>query len=126
MSESPKSIEEKLTHIIDAWTAHAPNATFAKMTLEKFIEAVKPSLDKRKQIKDLDEEIAAAINDRDTFDVKSLATAEKVVKAVVGDVDFGDDSILYEAMGYVRSSERQSGLTRKKSAAAKKAGEAGK
>ena len=37
-----------------------------------------------------------------------------MVNGVKGDPDFGEDSDLYEAMGYVRKSERKSGLTRKK------------
>jgi hypothetical protein len=40
-----------------------------------------------------------------------------VVNSVVGDVDFGPDSSLPEAMGYVRESERKTGLTRKKKTA---------
>ena len=39
-----------------------------------------------------------------------------VVKGVVGDPAFGEDCDLYEAMGYVRKSERKSGLSRKKAA----------
>ena len=31
-----------------------------------------------------------------------------------GDPEYGDDSDLYDAMGYTRKSERQSGLSRKK------------
>jgi hypothetical protein len=38
-----------------------------------------------------------------------------VVNGVKGDPAFGEDSDLYETMGYVRKSERKSGLTRKKS-----------
>ncbi len=33
---------------------------------------------------------------------------------VVGDPNFGPDSALYEALGYVRKSDRKSGFTRKK------------
>lgn len=36
-----------------------------------------------------------------------------VVNGVRGDKDFGEDSALYGTMGYVRKSERASGLTRK-------------
>jgi hypothetical protein len=32
---------------------------------------------------------------------------------VLGDPAYGPDSALYEALGYVRKSERKSGLTRK-------------
>jgi len=35
-----------------------------------------------------------------------------VVNAVKGDPNYGDDSDLYDAMGYTRRSERASGLTR--------------
>ncbi len=41
---------------------------------------------------------------------------QRVVKGVVGDPAFGEDCDLYEAMGYVRKSERKSGLSRKKAA----------
>jgi hypothetical protein len=37
-----------------------------------------------------------------------------VVNGVRADPEEGDDSALYEAMGYTRRSERKSGLTRKK------------
>ena len=38
----------------------------------------------------------------------------KVGQGVAGSLDYGDDSSLYEAMGFVRKSEKKSGLTRKK------------
>ncbi|MFZ4765188.1 MAG: hypothetical protein ACOYMN_09575 [Roseimicrobium sp.] len=114
MPDSPQSIEDKLNRIAKAWKLHAEKATFAKMTLEQFAAAIKPSYDERKRVADLEIQLADAINKRDESDVKSLAAAEQIVKAVVGDVDFGDDSSLYEAMGYVRTSDRKSGLTRKK------------
>ena len=37
-----------------------------------------------------------------------------VVYGVMGNPAYGPDSDLYEAMGYVRKSERKTGLTRKK------------
>jgi hypothetical protein len=114
MPDSPKNIEEKLTRIIKAWQTHAKTASFAKKTLAEFTTAIQPSFDLRKRIAELESDLAAAINQRDEEDSKSLALTDKVVKAVIGDTDFGDDSTLYEALGYVRSSERQSGLTRKK------------
>ena len=39
------------------------------------------------------------------------------MKGVVGDPAFGDNSDLYDAMGYVRKSDRASGLTKKSKAA---------
>ncbi len=116
MPESPKSILDKLTTATDAWQKLAADATFAKMTLAQFQATLQPSLDERETIKNLENELAAAQNRRDDADTASMAALGKVVKGVVGDPDYGDDSSLYEAMGYIRTSERASGLTRKKAA----------
>ena len=40
--------------------------------------------------------------------------AAKIGMAVAGNPDYGNDSPLYGAMGFVRKSEKKSGLTRKK------------
>ena len=55
------------------------------------------------------------------MDVPTTATNAAVVKAVVADKNYGDDSALYERMGYVRKSVRASGLTRKAQTATAKA-----
>lgn len=39
---------------------------------------------------------------------------QKVSMSVAGDPAYGNDSPLYGAMGFVRKSEKKSGLTRKK------------
>jgi hypothetical protein len=114
MPDSPKSIAERLARITAAWEAHAPNATFAKMTLPEWKTAIKPSADARTTVADLEKKLAAAINVRVDTDKVIMEKADKVVKAMVGDPEYGDDSSLYEAMGYIRDSERKSGLTRKK------------
>lgn len=54
-----------------------------------------------------------AINTRNDADEQSLKVSDGVIKAVVADKNFGDDSARNEAMGFVRKSERKSGLTRK-------------
>jgi hypothetical protein len=53
---------------------------------------------------------------RDVRDDKYVALNEKRSKVglgVAGSADYGNDSPLYGAMGFVRKSERASGLTRK-------------
>ncbi len=68
---------------------------------------------------------AAAIGDlevelkmkRDIRDDKYKALDQnrsKVGMGVAGNADYGNDSPLYGAMGFVRKSEKKSGLTRKK------------
>ncbi len=54
---------------------------------------------------------------RDVRDDKYIALNDrrsKVGFGVAGNPDYGNDSPLYKAMGFVRKSERASGLTRKK------------
>ena len=49
---------------------------------------------------------------RDNADAVSLPTVQRVVAAVIADEVEGNDGELYKAMGYVRRTERASGLTR--------------
>lgn len=56
---------------------------------------------------------------RDTDDEAALAKRELIVNGVISDPNFGPDSALYEALGFVRKSDRKSGLTRKKTEAPK-------
>jgi hypothetical protein len=54
---------------------------------------------------------------------------EKIKNGVIASDEFGDDSALYEAFGFVRRSQKKSGLTRKGKTdknAAKKNGEGDK
>ena len=57
-------------------------------------------------------------DERDDADRDSLRQVALVVNAVKGDLDEGEDSDLYEAMGYTRKSERASGLHHTKPGAA--------
>ena len=57
---------------------------------------------------------------RDNEDVSTMKMCERIKNGVVADPDFGDDSALYEALGYIKKSNRKSGLTRKKNEPLKK------
>jgi len=116
MATTPKAVADDTQKIIDGWTELAETATFANMTLAQFKAAVQPSFDARTKIGNLETDLKAAQDARDQADVTTVVTNDKVVKAVVADEDYGDDSALYESMGYVRKSVRASGLTRKNKA----------
>ncbi len=75
---------------------------------------VKPSFDARDTIAALEHQMTSAIDQREDADIETTRLATLVVNSVKGDPGFGEDSDLYEAMGYVRKSERKTGLTRKK------------
>lgn len=112
--DSPKRNKERLDKIIAAWETHAPEKSFGGMTLAQFKAKVKPSYDSRARIVTLEQQRQGELNTRDDVDKESMAAAQAVVNGVKGDPTEGPDSALYEGFGYVRESERKSGLTREK------------
>ena len=114
----PKAVSERLEQIVSAWQTLAPAKSFGGMTLAQFKTAIQPSVDARSNITTFEAQLLAAQNARDEADKVSLDKVQLVINGVIGDPDHGPDSDLYEAMGYIRKSERQTGLTRKASAPA--------
>ncbi len=117
MSATPKESLERMNQIANAWGTLRPTKTFAGMTLVQFKAKIKPSLDARDEIHTLESQTIAAQNKRDDADKVSQAASQLVVNAVKGDPAEGEDGELYEALGYVRKSERSSGLHRGKTPA---------
>jgi hypothetical protein len=117
MAGNPKENGEKIAAVLKAWEDLRPTKSFAGMTLEQFTAKVQPSLDERAEIDTLNNKLIAAADRRDDADKESLKQVGLVVNAVKGDVTEGEDGELYEAMGYVRKSERASGKTNKNPAA---------
>lgn len=113
MPDSPKKIAGKLKVVTGAWEDLAPEKSFGGMTLEQFKEAIKPSWKAREDVKTYEIALMAAQDQRDDADKESRRLMQLVVNGVKGDPSVGEDSGLYEAMGYVRKSERKSGLTNK-------------
>lgn len=117
MPISPEAFKKKLDAVVKAWTEEASEASFASMTLARFKEAVQQSYDARAKVDRGERMAEEGANERADADVVSNDKLLLVVNAVKGDPNFGENSDLYEAMGYVRKTERRSGLTRKKKTA---------
>lgn len=116
MPAAPKSTEKKLTSAINAWETLRPDKTFGGVDLAGFKATLKPSFDLRSKIAALESQLKAAKSQRTDADKVSKEALQSLVKAVVGDPEEGDDGDLYESLGYIRRSERRSGLHRGKSA----------
>ena len=121
MAQTPKDVLAEINTFTQAWSDLAPTASFAGLTLDQYKAKVKASLDARDEIDQLNNKLTSAQDKRDAADVIASGIKQKVVKAVVGDVNYGDDSDLYDAMGYVRKSAKKSGLKRSNKANAAKA-----
>lgn len=84
------------------------------MTAATFETQVNKSLAPRQRLVELADEEIEQQTLRETEDGVTLKNIELIVAGIIADPEFGSDSALYEACGYVRKSERKSGLTRKK------------
>ena len=114
MNLSPNKAGAKISQVVTAWATLRPEKTFAGLTLEQFKASIQPSTTTRERIETLKDQLVSTQTLRDDADKNSIATILLVVNAVKGDPTEGDDGELYEAMGYVRKSEKKSGLSRGK------------
>lgn len=107
------AIKKRAVKMDDAWKEGADKVEFMGVTQTALngqitaIETKEQTLDDlRAQVKMLEEEI------QDDYGALDDTTVD-VANGVRGSKDYGDDSPLYGAMGFVRKSDRASGLTRK-------------
>lgn len=104
---------KKIGQVTTAWETLAADKSFAGMTLAQFKTAVQPALDAQEKVTTL----RSSLVDARTVLVDSSRTGHDaalfIINGVKGDPIHGEDSSLYAAMGYVRKSDRKSGLTRK-------------
>ena len=119
MPKNPKDSEEKMLQVLNAWKTLAPDKSFGAMTAAQFEAQVNKSLAPRARLDRLEDEKREQIALREAEDEVSMTKVQLVVNGVLADPDEGEDSALYEAMGYIRKSARKSGLTRKKKDAPK-------
>ena len=114
MANTSKDKEIKYTRFLNALTTLAPDKTFGGVKLDEFTAQVAKSNAPRQKIREFKDEITQQETERDSEDLVTMKMCERIKNGVIADPDFGDDSAIYEAFGFIRKSERKSGLTRKK------------
>jgi hypothetical protein len=114
MSMSSKMALARMEEVSHPWLNLRPTKSFASLTHEQFLIAVKPSYDVRAEIAELEVRLQSARARLVTVDEQSLNVVQRVVNAVKADPEEGDDGELYVAMGYVRKRDRKTGLTQRK------------
>lgn len=113
-SGNNKRIREQCNVMNDAWFEGAPGVNFNGIKQTDFQADIEAAAADDAAIADLEAELDMK---RDIRDDKYKALDQqrsKVGQGVAGSPDYGNDSPLYGAMGFVRKSEKKSGLTRKK------------
>jgi hypothetical protein len=117
-SLNPAAAYSRLDTFVTAWKKLRPSKAFAGMTPDQFeTQKMTPCRQARATVVDLENQMKAALNRREDLDQAALEAMALVVNAVKGDPAEGENGDLYEAMGFVRKSERKSGLSRKKASA---------
>jgi hypothetical protein len=114
MGLNPKSVMEKLERVLDAWNTLAPDAKYGGLTPQEYEVFVKAAKAARKEAEKLEKQLKDVLAFRDSCDEVALAKVRLIKNGVLADPEKGENSVLYETMGYVRTDDRKSGLTRKK------------
>lgn len=109
-----KKIRDRVTKMNDAWKEGAPTVSFGNIVQGDFSAKITAAEAKEQLIADLQAQIDIEKDERDDLYRDLDDDSDLVANGVRGDANFGPDSPLYGAMGFVRKSERASGLTRKK------------
>jgi|GEM_PF-844636 len=118
-----KRIKEKVINIRNAWNEGAAAVTeFRNTNKANFETDITDAQTVDDEIADLKAQLSMKEDERDNRYAKLDNDAVDIRKGVEGHKDYGDDSPLYGAMGFVRKSERKSGLTHKKKNADNKDG----
>ena len=107
------TIAERIETFLASWRELAADAAFAGMTLAEFELAVSAPLSLRREIVALEKQLEGKKTVMADADATANEWLDLVVNSVRGTQGFGPDCALYQAFGYVRKSDRKSGLTRK-------------
>jgi hypothetical protein len=120
-------IYDKARVIADMWGTRCPDKTFFGMTRDDFLKIIAPSGEARKQLAQLDTQTRDTLGLRDKSDKILRRAVVRVINAVKGDPEQGEDSELLASMGYLPHTARTSILSaaRKLRNAAKAAAAAG-
>ncbi len=114
MANRNKEIKERATRINNAWKQGAATAIFKAITQPAFEAELNGAAADEQEIANMEAQLKlkkTALEER----YKGIGnTCIDVRDGVEGHADFGRDHPIVDAMGFVRTSDRKSGLTRKK------------
>ena len=110
-----KRIKERALRIQNAWNEGAPDVTEFRNTKKTDYDAdIAAGQASEDRIADLKAQTSMEEDNRDTIYTRVGASSVDIHLGIKGHKDFGDDHPIIGAMGLVRKSERDSGLTRGK------------
>ena len=114
MPTQTKKIRERVTQMNDGWSQGAENTAFSGITQTQFDTRIKAAAAFDREVEEMEAALVLKKQFRDGLYEALNDDSVRIIAAVKIHPDYGDDHPLVDAMGFVRDSERKSGLTRKK------------
>jgi hypothetical protein len=111
---NPTKMMERLNEIDEAWSDLGSVDKFADMSSPDFTTEINKSRTVRDELNEIEAQFKQKLMEREAIDAANWKLAQLIVLSVAGSPKYGKNSALYARMGYVPTSERDSGLTRKK------------
>jgi hypothetical protein len=105
--------KEKAQQFRTAWAELAPNDSLGGMTLAQFIESILVLDTLQSDIDALKAQLGGKRTERAIEEARVRDVLELVASSIKGSPQHGRDSALYSGFGFVRLSNRKSGLHRK-------------
>ena len=101
-------IYDKAVHIYDTWGSRCPDKKIFGMTRDEFGQKISASGEARKELEQLADQTAKALDRRDRADAITRREVVRVLNGVKGDPEEGEDSELLAAMGYLPHTAKSS------------------
>ena len=114
MAVPTKRIRERVNRINDAWAQGASTAVFNGISQTQFDTKVKAAASADQEIDELEAALTLKKQLRDGLYEALWDDSVKVHAGIKGHPEFGDDHPILDPMGFVRDSQRKTGLTRRK------------
>lgn len=122
MPRKARDFAAKAEQVAEAWEKFFPRKIFSGFTLEQFRETFKPCREVRDALAELAARKRILVIRRRNLDLEGRPLLLRVVHAVRGDPEVGENSSMYSSMGYVtRHRRRKPGPRRKAAASARTA-----
>ena len=113
MPTQTKRIRERVTQMNDGWAQGASTTAFGGITQPQFDTKIKAAAASDQEVDEMEAALVLKKQFRDGLYDELNDDSVKILAGVKGDPAFGDDHPLIDAMGFVRDSQKKSGLTRK-------------
>ena len=121
MTRVKKDPSIRVSEVGGGWGKVRPEKKLYGLTRDEYLLQIKPYTDALAEVAAFEEGLVHAKAKRALAEGPAMKITKRIVNAVKGDPEEGEDGPLYAAMGYVPESQRSTGLKRPR----KKNGEAG-